>query len=144
MKLSDATEQFIDETDGKQPSGRSLNAQKHGAHGYLKRTKEGDRITHDLRLVESAVVQQAEEDGPASRMFQAAVRLGTAGELLWSYMAQSADSFKKGLKQFGWLAGAEVRAWDRYAKLRQSEDSDDVATRRVLQVYTDGDDNRAD
>ena len=142
MKITKAVEEYVEEQEYAPLKGQSRTT--HGAHAYLRRTAAGERITHDLRLVESAVVQQAEEDGPASRMFQAAVRLGTASELLWAYMGQSADKFKKGLKQYGWLAGAEVRAWDRYAKLRQSEDTDDVATKRVPEVYSNDDNNRTD
>ncbi len=135
MKITKAVEEYVEEQEYAPLKGQSRTT--HGAHAYLRRTAAGERITHDLRLVESAVVQQAEEDGPASRMFQAAVRLGTASELLWAYMGQSADKFRKGLKQYGWLAGAEVRAWDRYAKLRQAEDGDDVLAAKVLEAYDD-------
>ena len=135
MKIRKAVEEYVEEQEYAPLKGQSRTT--HGAHAYLRRTAAGERITHDLRLVESAVVQQAEEDGPASRMFQAAVRLGTSSELLWAYMGQSADKFRKGLKQYGWLAGAEVRAWDRYAKLRQAEDGDDVLAARVLEAYDD-------
>ena len=143
MKLSDATEQFIDETDSKQPPGRSLNATRHGAFSYLNRTKKGEKIPRDLALVESAVAVEVEEDGPLGRIRKQAVRLATASELLWFYMASGPEAFSTGLRQWGWLAGAEIRAWREHEALRNSgaaddEDADDASEGDII-INWDGD-----
>jgi hypothetical protein len=59
--------------------------------------------------------------------------LPTTGELFATNQV-SPNIFRKGLKQWGWLAGAAIKAWRDYEELTRSTD-DDVITARVLVAY---------
>ena len=139
MKVSDAVEQYCDERDRavEKASPRTRNNMRHGAFGYLNRTIAGDKIPADLALVESQVVVEVGNDGPLGRIRKQAVRLAAAGELLWAYMQGGPEAFSKGLKQWGWLAGAEVRAWREHEALRNSGAADDDAV-QVLEAVKSG------
>ena len=90
---------------------RSRNPRKSGAYGYLARTKDGREIPSDLALIESQVIEEVELDGPLMRIKKQAIRLATASEILWGYMNTEREAFDKGLRHWGWLVGAEIRAW---------------------------------
>ena len=60
-------------------------------------------------------------------------KIPTTGELFATNQV-SPDNFRKGLKQWGWLAGAEIRTWCDYEAMAKSTD-DDVITTRVLEAY---------
>lgn len=119
---------------------RSRNAEKSGAYGYLARTEDGRKIPSDLALVESQVVVEVELDGPLARIRKQAIRLGTAAELLWGHMMTGRESFEKGLRHWGWLAGAEIRAWREYEALRRSSKDGVLDYEQILEVRG-GDDN---
>jgi len=112
---------------------RSRNPRKSGAYGYLARTKDGRPIPNDLALIESQVIEEVELDGPLMRIKKQAIRLGTASELLWGYMMNEKDAFKKGLRHWGWLVGAEIRAWREYETLRRSSDDGVLDYEKILE-----------
>ncbi len=105
------------------PQPQAQNATKHGAFSYLARTEAGEPIPATLALVESQVLADIERDGPRERIRKQAARLGAASEMLWGFMLVNEKQFKAGLKHFGWLAGAEVRAWRDYYALEGAGDT---------------------
>jgi hypothetical protein len=131
MRIDKAVEEYSKERDEAQFQG----ARKHGAFSYLNRTRDNKPIPKDLAFIESQVIEDIDQDGPLLRIKKQASRLATAAELLWGYMASSPDNFRKGLKQWGWLAGAEIRAWRDYEAMAKSTD-DDVITAKVLEAYS--------
>ena len=106
MKLSEATEQFIDETDSKQPSRRALNATRHGAHGYLRRTDAGEPIPVDLYMIQNDVLADMEADGPSGIVKRQALRLSAASEMLWGHMQTGPKEFNACLEAWGWLCNS--------------------------------------
>lgn len=89
--------------------------------------------------MESAVIADVQADGPLARVEKAAVRFGTAAELLWGHMQTSPEAFKSGLSQWGWLQGAEVRAWRDWQALQKAGQGGDEEARRVLEAVKRGD-----
>ena len=126
MKLSDAAQQFIDETDSKKPSRRALNATRHGAYSYLNRVKNDQPIPESLSLVESAVQRELLEGGALNLMRANVIRLQTSADLLWSYMKSSSDNFHSGLRSFGWLTNASIRALEKLAVLEKDTARDRI------------------
>ena len=116
-----------------QADPRSRNPRKSGAYGYLARTKDGREIPSDLALVESQVIDEVEVDGPLMRIKKQAIRLGTASEILYGYMMTGRDAFKKGLRHWGWLVGAEIRAWREYETLRRSSNDGVLDYEQILE-----------
>ncbi len=99
-------------------------AKTHGAFSYLARTKDGERITADMALVESQVIAEVESDGPRSRVRKQAIRFATAADLLWGHMLTGPEAFMAGLTKWGWLAGAEIRAWLNEREMKDKGDDD--------------------
>jgi hypothetical protein len=104
----------------------------HGAHSYLARTEAGALVTADMQLGESLVLKRFDEVGPRGMVEKNALRFEAAAELLWGHMMTSREAFDAGLKTWGWLASAAVRAWrDHGALTGKGEDAPDAA--RVLE-----------
>lgn len=122
-----------------QADPRSRNPRKSGAYGYLARTKDGREIPSDLALVESQVIEEVEMDGPLMRIKKQAIRLATASEILWGYMLGEKGAFEKGLRHWGWLVGAEIRAWREYETLRRSSNDGVLDYEQLLEVRDDSD-----
>jgi len=115
-----------DELSDAQLEQRRTAAKTHGAFSYLARTEDGDRITADMGLVESAVVAEVEAAGPRARVRKQAIRFATAADLLWGHMLTGPEEFVAGLTKWGWLAGAEIRAWLNERALKDSGDEGDA------------------
>jgi hypothetical protein len=119
------------------------NAVKSGAFAYLRRTEEGRLIPANLALVESQVIDDVETGGPTGRIWKAAVRMATAGDLLWNYMTQGPSEFTHGLKHWGWLVNSEVRAWREFLKARGDTRGGDLLD-GALKALTTDDEGEAD
>lgn len=126
-----------EQNDDLQAKPQAQNARKHGAFGYLNRTEAGEPIPVTLALVESQVLADIERDGPRERVRKQAARLGIAAELLWSYMQVNEAQFFAGLKHWGWLAGAEVRAWRDYGAMDDG-DTDAKDAKSILNRLDNG------
>jgi len=116
---------------------RSRNPRKSGAYGYLARTKDGRPIPNDLALIESQIIEEVEMDGPLMRIKKQAIRFATASEILWGHMMSEKESFRKGLRHWGWLAGAEIRAWREYETLRRSSNDGVLDYEQILEERDD-------
>lgn len=122
-----------------QADPRSRNPRKSGAYGYLARTKDGRPIPNDLALIESQIIEEVEIDGSLMRIKKQAIRFATASEILWAHMMSEKDAFKKGLRHWGWLAGAEIRAWREYETLRRSSSDGVLDYEQFLEKRDDDD-----
>ena len=117
MKIKEAVEQYISETDS--PPPQSQNAKKHGAYGYLNRTKDNQPLPMDLYLIQNEVLADMEADGAAGSVKKQALRLSTAAELLWKHMSTDSEQFNKYLKSWGWLVNSSIRAMREYSALNK-------------------------
>jgi hypothetical protein len=113
---------------------RADASRTHGAHSYLARTGEGGggEITAAMALVESAVMTRHTEGGARGMVETSALRFEVASELLWRHMQTSREAFDAGLKAWGWLQGAAVRAWRDLAALPSDEETR-VSAAKVLE-----------
>ena len=118
MKIKEAVEQYISETDS--PPPQSQNAKKHGAYGYLNRTKDNQPLPMDLYLIQNEVLRDMQADGPAGSVKKQALRLSTAAELLWKHMSSDPEQFNKYLKSWGWLVNSSIRAMREYSALNKT------------------------
>lgn len=111
----------------------NTTALKHGARAYLTRTEAGKPITVGMAEIERSVFLEVETDGARGRVSKQACRFAAAAEMLWQWMQESPENFHSGLKAWGWLAGAEIRAWRDYAALPAHDDggSDVLAAYRM-------------
>lgn len=116
-KIDDAVEQYISEQDN---APQSQNAKKHGAYGYLNRTKNNKPLPVDLYLIQNEVLADMETDGAAGSVKKQALRLSTAAELLWKHMSSDSEQFNKYLKSWGWLVNSSIRAMREYAALNKT------------------------
>lgn len=108
----------------------------HGAQSYLARTEQGKPITIGMSEIERSILIEVETDGPRGRVSKQACRFGSAAEMLWQWMQESPENFHGGLRAWGWLAGAEVRAWRDWAALAEHDPDDEAA--RVLAAVRSG------
>ena len=114
------------ELSDKQIEQRRQAKTKHGAHSYLARTKAGQSITVSMAEVERSILLEVETDGPRDRVRKQAIRFGAAAEMLWGNMQTSPEAFDAGLTKWGWLAGAEIRAWRDWHALGGKGDGGDT------------------
>jgi hypothetical protein len=122
---------------------RRAASRTHGAHSYLARTGEqgGGAITADMGMVESAVFARHDDGGARGMVETSALRFETAAELLWRHMQTSREAFDAGLKTWGWLQGAAVRAWRDLAAL-PSDDDERISAAKVLESLGEHDNGK--
>lgn len=99
---------------------------RHGAQSYLARTAAGKPITIGMAEIEHSILIEVETDGPRARVSKQACRFAAAAEMYWHWMQESPENFHSGLKVWGWLAGAEVRAWRDWAALQDELNPKDI------------------
>lgn len=104
----------------------NVAAMTHGARSYLARTEQGKPITVGMSEIERSIVIEVETDGPRARVSKQACRFAAAAEMLWQWMQESSENFHSGLRVWGWLAGAEIRAWRDWAALQAEHNPKDV------------------
>lgn len=132
-------------SDGGRFQGDNLAAATHGARAYLSRTEAGKPITIGMAEIERSILIEVETDGARGRVSKQACRFAAAAEMLWAWMQESPENFHKGLKWWGWLAGAEIRAWRDFAALPLHDDTTTEAA-RILAAYrvTDNDGTKSE
>ena len=91
--------------------------------------------------IERSVLIEVETDGPRGRVSKQAGRFAAAAEMLWGWMQESPENFDSGLKVWGWLAGAEIRAWRDFAALRDDDDGNSEAAQILASYKVTGDDD---
>lgn len=120
----------------------NIAAVTHGARSYLTRTEAGAVITVGMSEIERSILIEVETDGARGRVSKQACRFAAAAEMMWGWMQESPENFHSGLKTWGWLAGAEVRAWRDFAALPLHDDATTEAA-RIIAVYKVTDDDTA-
>jgi len=126
--------------DGQFETGNTASF-THGARSYLARTEAGKPITVGMAEIERSVLIEVETDGARGRVSKQACRFGAAAELLWQWMQESSENFHSGLKVWGWLAGAEIRAWRDFAALHDDDNGNSEAAQILASYKVTGDDN---
>ena len=128
-------------TDTSFKEGNTASMQ-HGARSYLARTEAGKPITGGMAAIERSILIEVETDGARGRVEKQAARFAAAAEMYWQWMQESPENFHSGLKAWGWLAGAEIRAWRDFAALRDDDGGNAEASKILASYKVVDDDNR--